>query len=378
MDNLVPITLKKLEVWITKKTESSDGWTDIKPFLIIRLITNSGLEGWGEAFVLPKKELGVAHIIISLLTEIKTLSKVTPYDFRNWVNNIAKKHRGMEFSSATSAIEMALWDITGKMLDKSLCSLLGGKSIGQTPVYANSWSSFNIDISTLVKRTQDLVHKGFKSIKLYPLQHRTIDEGAECMKRVREAIDRDVNLMVDLTIPEDETIALAFARLIKPFNPYWLEEPVDGERTSILASIKQQIDVPVVTGEKQFELPHFEKTINAEAADILNPDIAGVGGMQDFMEISHMAAKNNIKVSPHCWNTMTIAATAMIHVCLTIPNSDHAEIFPDYFEFCSHFSKAGFKIENGKATINNKSGLGVEVKVNALTIHSSFYDKKDL
>ena len=92
--------------------------------------------------------------------------------------------------------------------------------------------------------------------------------------------------MLDLASPDNSNLSYELAPLVTPSNPYWYEEPVDGENTEELSAIRAKTGLRIVTGEKQFGLPHFKKTLEAKAADILNPDIAAVGGIIDMMQIS--------------------------------------------------------------------------------------------
>ena len=99
--------LSKIETWITSPTQSDDGWTEIKSFLFLRLTTSDGFEGWGEAFTLPYREIAVEKIILGLIKTVAKDNNVTPHIFRDKVSQISDKHRGIDFSSATSAIETA-------------------------------------------------------------------------------------------------------------------------------------------------------------------------------------------------------------------------------------------------------------------------------
>ena len=152
-----------------------------------------------------------------------------------------------------------------------------------------------------------------KALKIYPLQNRSPEEGAKFVSYVRNLIGSETPLMLDLASPDNAKLAYELAPLVAPFNSYWYEEPVDGENTRTLADIRSKTGLRIVTGEKQCGLPHFEETLAANAADILNPDIAAVGGILDMIKISEWSLKKDVKVSPHCWNSMSIAAAAMLH-----------------------------------------------------------------
>ena len=133
--------LSKVETWITAAQPSDDGWSQIKPFIFIRLTTSEGIQGWGEAFTLPYRELAVETIIRNLVIAIANEKDISPYSFRDKILDIADKHRGIDFSAATSAIEMALWDIIGKLSKKPLSHLLCENPNPSVPIYATNWSN---------------------------------------------------------------------------------------------------------------------------------------------------------------------------------------------------------------------------------------------
>ena len=108
--------LNKVETWISKSIPSDDGWSQIKPFIFLKLSTNEGHYGWGEAFTLPAREKGIVEIIHNLVNSLSHIENLTPDRFHKEVEVIADGHRGIDFSAATSAIEMSLWDIEGLSL----------------------------------------------------------------------------------------------------------------------------------------------------------------------------------------------------------------------------------------------------------------------
>ena len=98
--------IAKVETWITKPEKSNDGWSTLKPFLFLKLSSSDGIDGWGEAFTLTTREKGIVEIIHNLALTINSLKNLDPYEFHKKVNLIADGHRGLDYSSATSALEM--------------------------------------------------------------------------------------------------------------------------------------------------------------------------------------------------------------------------------------------------------------------------------
>lgn len=361
------VRLVRVDTWLTRETASADGWSTIKPFLFVRLVSNVGAVGWGEAFTLPCRERGVASMIHTLGARVMAEGLVAPSEFRRLAAQIADKHRGMDYAAATSAVEIALWDLQGRLERKPLYELLGRRLRSAVPVYANTWSDARPDAAALAGRAEALAETGFDAVKFYPLQGRSPAEGAACMSAIRSRLGNDAKLMLDLASPDDPVVSRRLAPLVAPHAPYWFEEPCDGELIFELASIREETGLRVVTGEKQCGVPHFRNVVRLHAADVLNPDIAGVGGVLDMLEIAEAAGAAGVDMSPHCWNSTTIAAAAMLHVCSVLPNADHAELYPDYAAFGERFADCGFTIANGEARLSGAPGLGVDIDVGALS-----------
>jgi galactonate dehydratase len=121
-----------------------------------------------------------------------------------------------------------------------------------------------------------------------------------------------------------------------------------------------------VTGEKHCGLAHFRAVLAAGAADILNPDIAAVGGILDLLELAELAEQQGVQISPHYWSSMTVAAAAMLHVCASIPNAELAEIYPAYIPYGEKFALKAFHLEGEYAHLSYKPGIGVDLNVSAL------------
>ena len=360
------LNLTQVETWITSRAKGGDVWGEVKPFLFVCVTTSEGVVGWGEAFILPCRENAVAEIIHALGRSAGMMKAVSPQAFREHAMRIAAKHRSLDFAAATSALEMALWDICGKLAGRPLCELLGGDRNWAIPVYGNIWSDTQWDAGSLAKRAAELVAQGYKAVKIHPMLNHSAEEAAECVAQVREAIGPDIHLMVDLDSQDDADTALHVAGLIGSARPYWLEEPVDGEDIQSLARVRRITSLPIVTGEKQSGLTHFRNVLAADAADILNPDIAGVGGLLDMIQLAEQADRQDVKISPHCWNSMTAAAAAMLHVCAAIPNAEMAEIYPEYIAHGELFATTGFRLNGAHAYLSGKPGLGVEIDTSAL------------
>jgi len=369
--------ITKVETWITKSKQTEDGWSQIKPFIFLKLTNSDGFEGWGEAFSLHTRQKGIVEIIHKLMSALSNIKNITPDRFYRESNLIAEGHRGIDFSAATSAIEMSLWDIEGKKQKKPLYKMLSKNYREKVPVYATIWSEDFKNDEILSSRCEEMLNKGYGGIKIYPLQNRNIEQAAICVSKVRKVLGNEIPLMLDLASPKDKKISLKLAPLIEEFKPYWFEEPVDGEATRSLREIREKTGLRIVSGEKQYGLNHFIETLAADAVDIFNPDISGVGGIIDMLNIIEISHKKKVAVSPHCWNSMSIAASAMVHVCMSFSITETAEFFPEYIPYSLKFSNQNFEIKDGFIKIENNDGLGTNIDTKLLIEDTSSYKETE-
>ena len=370
--------ITKVETWITKSKQTEDGWSQIKPFIFLKLTNSDGFEGWGEAFSLHTREKGIVEIIHNIISALSNIKNLTPDRFYRESNLIAEGHRGIDFSAATSAIEMSLWDIEGKKQKKPLYKILSKNYREKVPVYATIWSKDFKNDEILSSRCEEMLNKGYGGIKIYPLKNRNIEQAAICVSKVRKVLGNEIPLMLDLASPKDKNISLKLAPLIEEFKPYWFEEPVDGEATRSLKEIREKTGLRIVSGEKQYGLNHFIETLAADAVDIFNPDISGVGGIIDMINIIEISNKKKVAVSPHCWNSMSIAASAMVHVCMSFSITETAEFFPEYIPYSLKFSNQNFEIKDGFIKIENNDGLGTNIDTKLLIEDTSSYKETEL
>lgn len=335
--------------------------------LLLKLETASGLVGWGEAYALPHRQRAIRQIILALGEGLMQMPHASPRGFLHHVAApMTSKHPGIDYASAVSAIEIALWDLAGKAAGLPVHALLGGAIRDHVPLYANAWDNPTQSPEAIAERCAMMHAQGYRAVKIYPLRQSTLDQAEACVRLTREAIGPEADLMLDFAIEPDPRRALQAARLVEPYAPYWIEEPISGADLSALAEFRAKTDLRITTGERQSELSHFRDVLDRRAADVLNPDIAGAGGILRMLEIGALAEARSAMVSPHSWNSTTVAFAAMLQVCAVMRNAGPAELYYDYLELGAQFARGDWRIENGLASIPQTPGLGVEIDEDAL------------
>ncbi len=346
---------------------SSDGWSRGKIVVFVKLETDTGLVGWGEAYALSHRQRATREIIMALGEALKQMPEASP---RAFLHRIAKsmdtKHPGIDYASAVSAIEIALWDLLGKSAQMPVHALLGGAIVDKVPVYANAWDSPMQTPQAIAERCAMMRSQGYGAVKIYPLRQPTLADAEACVRLTREAVGWDVDIMLDFAIQEDRRRALHAAHLFEPYVPYWIEEPLAGDDLGAMAEFRANTKTRITTGERQSGLRHYRSVLDKRAADVLNPDIAGAGGIVTMLEIGAMADAHSVLISPHSWNSTTVAFLAMLHACAVMPNAIYAELYYDYLEFGAEFADCDYVIEDGLASLPQEPGLGVRMNENAL------------
>jgi galactonate dehydratase len=359
--------IAKVTPFLVAPRPSSDTWSRGQIMIFVKLESVCGLVGWGEAYALEHRQHAIREIIVALGLELRQMDDATP---RGFVHRLARSmdsdHPGIDYASAVSAIEIALWDLLGKSAGLPVHALLGGALTDRVPLYANAWDEPVQTARAVAGRCGMMAAQGYRAVKIYPLRRDTLAEAETCVRLTREAVGPEVDLMIDFAIQRDARHALRAIRLFEPYNPYWIEEPVAADDLAAMAEIRAATPCRITTGERQSGLRHYRDVLTARAADVLNPDIAGAGGILAMLRIGALADAHGASISPHSWNSTTVAFMAMLHACAVMPNATYAELYYDYLELGAEFAQCDCVIAGGYASLPRKPGLGVEMDEAAL------------
>ena len=340
----------------------ADGWSGGKPFLLVKLETDNGLVGWGEAYALTGRERAIEEMVLALGRAQVVGKAAGPRAFRSGaVLDFAQMRTGIDFYCALSALELALWDLAGKQQGAPVHALLGGAVRERIPLYVNTWSDRTRTLEEVVARTKSLTDQGFTGVKIYPLQFSDMDAAEELVRLVRDAIGPVCHMMIDLAAVEDPHLALAAGRRFAAYDPFWFEEPVTSDDLETLAHFRAKLPMRIVSGERHGGKFRFREMLERRVADVLNPDIAGSGGILEILEIAAMAEAFSVGVTPHSHNSNTVALAAMLQVSAVMPNLVTAELYPDFTASGERFAKVDTEIADGHVTVPQAPGLGVTI-----------------
>ena len=301
----------------------------MKNFIFVKLETDSGITGWGEAYTQADRDTQIEAHIDQLA---RYLEGRDPFHIRHFTHvvheDFAAKRSAMDLHCALSGIEIAMWDIVGKALDQPVYNLLGGPVRPRIRLYANGWSEGAQTADEYAEKAVAIVDRGFSAIKFDPFSgpwteypdFEMLEKAAAVVGVIREAVGPRVELLVEAHRRLAPMNAIRVAKMIEPFRPYLFEEPCPPDNIPAIKEVKDNTTIPIVTGEALYTRNGFREVFDLRAADIINPDICNTGGILELTQIAAMAQPYYIGVSPHGWNSTGIGAAAAVHASATMPN----------------------------------------------------------
>jgi galactonate dehydratase len=336
----------------------------------VKVLTDQGIHGWGEAY-----SVGLDEATVAVIRDFKLW--LVGQDPRNieylWATmyNFTRFPGGAVIDAAISGIEHALWDIAGKAAGLPVHMLLGGKCRERVRVYQSAGGATPRE---LAESAQRLIQKyGYTAIKMAPHPPRSQSmpynavtrAAAQRSEAVRNAVGPDIDLAFDAHATLFEPIrALQMAEALKPVRPFWLEEPLRMENMDALAALKHKAEIPIATGECLYTKYDFRQILEKQCADIIQPDIALAGGVMEQKKIAAMAEAHYVVMAPH--NPMGPLATMVnVHFAASTPNFLILEYHPDDEAPRKDLIRDPILVKDGYLPIPDKPGWGYEVNEEA-------------
>lgn len=319
--------------------------------LIVSVTTDTGVIGWGETFgytAIPAVKAAIDSVLAPDCigrdaTHIARLSL-----------DLQKKFHVFGRSGAIiyglSSIDIALWDIAGKVANRPVFQLLGGSDVTSLPCYA-SLTRYN-DPEYVAKNVARALGSGYRHLKLHEID-------INCVRAAREVAGDDVEIMLDVNCPWSVREALDMARTLRPFNLRWLEEPVwPPENYSGLARVRQEGGIPIAAGENASTLMDFQHLLKAGAVDFIQPSPTKMGGLTELSKVFAMANGHNTTVRIHTfYDGPGLLAVVHANAALGGPS---AMVEWRYFELEALLYGDAVIPKNGAMAVPQGPGLGLE------------------
>lgn len=326
-------------------------------WLFVKVMTDEGFYGWGEASVEGQEKATEAAI--------HTLAQrsVIDEDPRNADLIYQKMYRhgfwksGFIYGSAISGIDQAIWDIKGKVLGVPVYELLGGRVRDKIRCYTHGDET----------NAAELIEKGFGGIKTGVGAFEVCDNPAKAAKQfekrlaaIRKIIGEDNALAVDHHGQSNVRDSLKLIEAAKDYDLHFFEEPISPENAQLYQALHSNPwNVPIAAGERLYSRFDFREIITNQWLDLIQPDICHCGGISEIRKIAYMAEPYLIKFAPHNPNG-PVATAASLQVAAAMQNFDILE-FAQTVYLREELYNIDLKPVNGYFKIPTKPGLGIEL-----------------
>jgi galactonate dehydratase len=359
---------------------------------MLRIETDDGEVGWGEAIGDLHQEVEKALNAIGERVEGSSI-----HDITNLIQ-IQRKNRfwrdGPVLETALSALEMALWDIKGKLLGAPVHDLLGGRVRERVRVYRNLWGRSPEEFADSAK---EAISNSMTAVKVSPagptpdvISRVQLDEMEAVVSAVRDAVGPAVDLAIDLHGRLTPAASRRAIHALSKYDPFFIEEPClpDGSASHLadLRALRTAQPVAIATGERLRSAHSFaEHLLPSPVVDIIQPDVSMVGGIRASVEIGAMASAAQVAMAPHCpygpvqfAASMQVAATSPAHLIQEFQSLGGAGSGGGTpgggqnwaFELLSK----PFAIESGHIEISSRPGLGIEVLEERIDEHMDMWN----
>ena len=321
-------------------------WLEI---LLVRVETEDGLVGWGEAFghaAIPATKAALDGIVAPLMVgrDAGDIQGLT----RQVLHAVQLLGRNGPFVYAFSGVEIALWDLLGKRSGLPLWRLLGGGRGGSLDGYA-SLLSYGGDLDLVARNTADARAQGYRHIKLHEVTREAV--------LVAKSAAPDAAIMLDVNCAWTPPVARGMAASLASDGLAWLEEPVwPPEDAAGLASLRRY-GIPLTAGENTAGLFGFRALMEAGAIDIAQPSVTKVGGIGEMLQVISLARTHGVEVIPHC-PYFGPGFVASLHIAAAMPEHPLIEVL--WLKMEGNPFDPWVSAQDGKLAVPTAPGLGCD------------------
>jgi galactonate dehydratase len=310
--------------------------TPWRELVFAELVTDAGVVGVGEVRMVNKTATLVASI--EELSPRYVIGS-DPFDIERLTWNILRADYGRPeeiTQSALAAFEVASWDIIGQTLGVPIWKLLGGRMRDRVPAYANGWYQADRDPKAIARVARQVIERGYRALKLDPFGSASAEISSaqrqvavEILAAVRDAVGPDVQIMVEMHGRFTPAVAVGVARLLEPYQPEWIEEPVAPENPKSLARVRAATTLPIATGERAHTPEDIRPFIEDGLLDVVQVDLTHFGGLLAMKRLAGWADAYSLLMAPHnvCGPVGTMAN---LHFAVSTPNYKVLEHFNDF------------------------------------------------
>ncbi len=358
----------------------------MRNWIFVKVLTDqSGLWGWGEATL----EWHTRSVVGAVADLAELVVGEDPRRIEHLWQIMHRQHfwhgNGIVRATAISGIDVALWDILGKIHGVACHELLGGRVRDYVRTYCHlgggRMEDFYQTKPSDAKRFADLacaaVADGFTAMKTMAVPETMPLEGLQpiryaeaCVSAMREAVGDSIDLMVDAHARPSPRMGLRFAKALEPYGLYWFEEPCWPEQLGDLAAIQDAVATPIATGERIVALEDFRDALAQKACSVIQPDITHCGGLTAARRIAALAEAHHVALAPHNpQGPVSTAASLALGFCA--PSYIICETVTADVPWRAEVARASYVIEPTGRIVrpSDAPGLGIEIDEAAVKRH---------
>jgi L-rhamnonate dehydratase len=340
--------------WLEKLEEGKYRMSSI----FLEIVTDDGVNGIGGPITLE-----YAFIVDTQLKALLVGADPLAHELL-WDKMYRSSVHGRKGSTmmAISAVDCALWDLKGKALNAPVYAILGGPTRTEIPAYA-SMLGFSVEPERAAARAREYKDLGFGAMKWFfregPADGKAgMRKNVALVKAVREAVGDDVDIMLDAWMSWDVPYTIRMAELLEEYSPRWIEEPVLPDKIESYARIRAESVVPISGGEHEYTRWGLKQLMDAEAVDVLQPDIYWCGGITETLKICAIASTYDLPVVPHGHSTNATAhliASQPANLCPILEYLIKWNVIHQWFLY-QPITPVG-----GVITLDDRPGLGMQL-----------------
>lgn len=358
-----------------------------RAFIFVQVDTDAGITGWGEVTTYPGPVANRA--VAAYIDQIGAwLQGENPANIEAIWHKI---FRAMTYvgtrgatTAAISAIDIALWDIRGKLLGLPIYQLMGGPVRDRIPLYCHPYKPTSPE--TITASAQEIAAAGFKAFKMDPMIHNLSSgnagyldgelaadveaEALDILAAARAAVGPQMEILIDAHGLYNVPAAVRLANKMAAYDIFWFEEPVPPESWKALKQVKEQVSVSLCTGERLHTRWEFVPIFEGGLADFVMPDVTWTGGISELKKIATMAEAYYIPISPHDASG-PINVMAGAQVMMTVPNFYKLEVHRYDLSGYNILIDQPLDVRAGCLYVPERPGLGVELNLETLRTYET-------
>jgi L-alanine-DL-glutamate epimerase-like enolase superfamily enzyme len=350
----MPLVIEKVKTHLfdlpvlTKRTDAIQSFASMET-LVVELRTSDGLTGTGYGYTIGTGGRAAKAFLDRELVPLLAGEDCEAHQ-HIWdkMYNATRASSGGPISSiARAAVDIAVWDIKAKARNTPLCTLLGG-SQKRVPIYDTEGGWLHASTEELVENARLSLDKGFGGVKI-KVGKESAAEDVRRLEAVRKAVGPDFKIMVDANQAWTTAEAIRRAKLFEALDLFWLEEPLLAGAVEAHRQLKEHTSIPIAVGETIYTKELFAEYVGNDAASILQPDVARIGGITEWMKVASMAEAFQMPVAPH------FLMEIQVHLTAAIPNGICIEYIPQLGQVLQE----ELTVEDGCITPPARPGHGI-------------------